>query len=87
MNGVTLRRDLGRRHAGGTIAHRVYLDGRWIGWIGDGRAWKGHTHGARRWWAAHREEGDTAARASTGLDFGSRTAAIGWLTEQASRRS
>jgi hypothetical protein len=82
---ATLRAETGRRHAGGTVTHRVYLAGRWVGWVGDGREWLGHDYGPRRWWAAHREEGDTAARANSGLVHGSRTAALAWLTERAAR--
>lgn len=61
--------------SGGTVRFRVTVDGTWVGWIGDGRAWKGSHYGARRWWACWRQNGDTAARWSSNLDYPSRTAA------------
>jgi len=64
-----------RPWSGGTVVYRVTVDGTWVGWIGDGRAWKGWRFGGRRWWACWREDGDTAARWSSNLDYRSRTAA------------
>lgn len=69
-------------HAGGTITYRVFLDGRWVGWVGDGRPWRGWGYGGRRWWACWRQDGDTAARWSTDLDYRTRTAALAGLVEQ-----
>jgi hypothetical protein len=69
-------------HEGGTVTHRVLLDGRWVGWVGDGRPWRGSTWGGRRWWACWREDGDTGARWSPGLDYLTRTAALAALIEQ-----
>jgi len=63
--------DAGARHSGGTVSHRVYLGGLWIGWVGVGREWKG--------W---REDGDTAARWSPGLAHRTCTAALAALIEQ-----
>jgi hypothetical protein len=48
--------------SGGTVVYRVVLDGRWIGWVGDERPWRGWRYGGRKWWACWREDGDTAAR-------------------------
>jgi hypothetical protein len=48
--------------AGGTVVYRVTVDGRWIGWVGDQRPWRGWRYGGQFWWACWREEGDTAAR-------------------------
>jgi len=47
---------------GGTVVYRVTLDGRWVGWVGDTRPWRGWRFGGRQWWACWREDGDTAAR-------------------------
>ena len=66
-------------HGGGTVAYRVLLDGRWIGWTGDGREWCGSHYGGRRWWACWREDGDTAARWSTDLDYRTRASALSAL--------
>lgn len=51
-------------HAGGgTVTFLAYDSaGRWIGWVGDERLWRGHRYGARRWWSCWRQLGDTAAR-------------------------
>lgn len=76
---ITLTRQ-GPLHSGGTVAYRVHVDGRWVGWVGDGRAWRGWRHGGRRWWACWREDGDTAARWSTDLEYGTRAAALAALT-------
>lgn len=69
-------------HAGGTVGYRVYLGGRWVGWVGDGREWHGWRYGGRRWWACWREDGDAAARWNTDLEHGSRAAAIAALLDQ-----
>lgn len=66
----------GAMHAGGTVTYRVLVDGRWVGWVGDGREWRGWGYGGRRWWACWREDGDAAARWSTGLDYRTRAAAL-----------
>lgn len=67
MSAAVLR-DSGRgaMAGGGTVSYTVELDGRWVGWVGDERAWLGHRHGGRRWWACWREDGDSAARWNTG---------------------
>src|SRR5688500_13561135 len=69
-------------HAGGSVTFRVLVDGRWVGWVGDGRERRGHRYGVRRWWACWREDGDTAARWSTGLDYRSRKAALAALVAE-----
>ncbi len=61
--------------SGGTVVYRVTVDGTWIGWVGDGRRWKGWGYGAVRWWACWRQDGDTSARWSSNLDYRSRSAA------------
>lgn len=49
--------------SGGTVTFLVYDSaGRWIGWVGDERRWRGYRYGARRWWSCWRELGDTNAR-------------------------
>lgn len=48
--------------SGSTVSFEVRVDGRWVGWVCDEREWKGGRHGARRWSACHREEGDRHAR-------------------------
>lgn len=69
---------------GGTVLFRAYVDGRWVGWVGDSRKWRGHRYGARKWWACHREDGDQyARRRADGL--GSRRAAVAWLGQEAAR--
>lgn len=75
MSAPRLEREQKPMHAGGTVTYRVYVGDRWVGWVGDGREWRGWRYGGRRWWACWREDGDTAARWNTGLDFGTRTAA------------
>ena len=63
---IVLRKsDRGAMAGGGTVSHEVYLDGRWIGWVGDERRFTGIRFAGRRWWAAWREEGDQAARWNT----------------------
>lgn len=83
---VRLTRETGHdsMHNGGTVSYRVYLDGRWVGWIGDGREWKGWHYGARKWWACWREESDTAARWNPGLTHRTRTDALAALVQQIS---
>ncbi len=66
-------------YGGGTVAYRAYVAGRWVGWFGDGREWRGWRYGGRKWWACWREDGDTAARWNTELEFGTRAAAIAAL--------
>jgi transposase len=66
-------------HSGGKVTYRVYDGDRWIGWVGDGRKWQGHRYGAQRWWACWREDGDSAARWSTGLRFAKRQDAVDGL--------
>lgn len=78
MSAPKLALDPDRDHAGGgTVTYRVTLNGRWIGWVGDTRPWRGHRFGGRRWWACWREDGDTAARWNSGFgdDDGHRTRA------------
>src|SRR4051794_18826517 len=67
-------------HSGGKVTYRVYDGDRWIGWVGDGRKWQGHRYGAQKWWACWREDGDTAARWSTGPRFAKRQDAVDGLT-------
>lgn len=69
-------------HAGGTVTYRVHIDGRWVGWVGDGREWRGWRYGQRRWWACWRQEGDTAARWNSDLTHPTRRAALVDLTDQ-----
>ena len=52
----------GAMAGGGTVSYEVRVDGVWVGWVGDERAWLGHRHGGRRWWACWRQDGDTVAR-------------------------
>lgn len=75
----------GRLWYSGTVAVRVEVDGRRIGWVGDGRLWRGHRWGARRWTCCHREEGDTAARWNPDgeLPYRSRAAAVRALLDAA----
>jgi hypothetical protein len=70
-------------HGGGSVTYRVFLAGTWIGWVGDGRAWRGWRYGRRQWWAAWRQHGDTAARWNSGLTHPTRTAALTALQTQA----
>lgn len=63
-------------HTGGSVTYRVYDGDRWVGWVGDGRKFNGSRYTARKWWACWREDGDTAARWSTGLRFDNRAAAV-----------
>lgn len=53
---------------GGSVVYRVALDGRWVGWVGDLRPWRGWRFGARAWWACWRQEGDEHARWSSQSD-------------------
>lgn len=62
-------------HGGGTRTYRAYLDGEWVGWVGDGRRFTGTRYGGRKWWACWRQDGDTAARWSSGLAYPTREAA------------
>ena len=45
---LRLKRDPDKRHrhAGGSVTYRAYLNQRWIGWVGDGRDWRGSRYGA-----------------------------------------
>lgn len=70
-------------HTDGTVAYRVELGGEQVGWVGDGREWLGWRHGGRRWWACWRQDGDTAARWSTDLDYRTRGAAVAALVDHA----
>jgi hypothetical protein len=79
---LRLEREPQEMHAGGSAAYRVLVEDRWVGWVGDGQAWRGWRYGARQWWACWREDGDTAARWSTDLDFATRAAALDALTAQ-----
>ena len=74
-------------HGGGTVAYRVLVAGRWVGWIGDGRPWRGWRYGGRYWWACWREDGDNAARWSTDLDYLSRRTALTALLSHATREA
>lgn len=70
---------------GGSVVYRVFLDGRWIGWVGDQRPWRGHRFGGKSWWACWREEGDLAARwnsLSNTVPFPTRSAAVAGLAAQ-----
>ena len=60
--------DDGLLAAGGSVVYKVAVDGRRIGWVGDARPWRGWRFGGREWWAAWREDGDTAARWNTFSD-------------------
>jgi hypothetical protein len=87
MAELRLVRVVGELHAGGTVTYRAYDGDRLVGLVGDGREWRGHKYGGRRWWAAWRERGDKAARASTGgLTCSNRSAAVAWLDSQAVAR-
>ncbi|OLT43049.1 hypothetical protein BJF85_02805 [Saccharomonospora sp. CUA-673] len=66
-------------HDGGVVAYRVTLAGRWVGWVGDGAPWRGHGYGGRRWWACWRQDGDTAARWSSELEYPTRARALAAL--------
>jgi len=59
-----------RTHAGGEVTYRVEIDG---------RPWRGWRRGGRRWWACWREADNTAARWSSELEFGTRSAALAAL--------
>lgn len=69
--------------ATGHVTYAVEVDGQQIGWVGDGRPWRGWRWGGRRWWACWRQDGDTAARWSTDLDYPTRVAALTALLEAA----
>lgn len=69
-------------HSGvsGATSYAVHLDGKWIGWVGTAREWRGHRYGGLKWWACWREEGDAAARwNSHGTALASRKAAVAAL--------
>ena len=67
-------------HEGKTVTYRVLLDGVWIGWVGDGREWRGYRYGGRKWWAAWRQDGDPYARWNTGgITCSTRTEALSAL--------
>lgn len=66
-------------HSGGKVTYRVYDGDRWIGWVGDGRKWRGHGYGAQQWWACWREDGDAAARWNSGLRYAKRSEAVDGL--------
>ncbi len=68
---------------GGSVVYEVRIDGRRVGWVGDVREWKGWRYGGQRWWAAHREDGDTAARWRSELTLDTRRAAVAELIERA----
>ncbi|HKS46376.1 MAG TPA: hypothetical protein VJT49_14945 [Amycolatopsis sp.] len=72
-------------HTGGEVTYRVEVDGRAVGWVGDGRPWRGHRFGGRRWFACWREDGDTAARWDSGLEYGARSAALAALLAEVAR--
>lgn len=65
--------------SGGTVAYTANVGGRWVGWVYDERPWLGHCHGGRRWSAAWREVGDSAAR-WRGEGYPTRAAAVAALT-------
>jgi hypothetical protein len=67
---------------GGKTTYRVYDGDRWIGWVGDGRRWRGSRYGAQQWWACWREDGDAAARWSSGLRYAKRQDAVDALAAQ-----
>lgn len=81
-NAVQLVKD-DPKHAGGTVTYHVHVGDRRVGWVGDGRPWRGWRFGGRRWWACWREDGDTAARWGTDLDYPTRAAAVAALLAQA----
>lgn len=66
-------------YSSGTVVFRVYDGDRWVGWVGDGRRFNGSRYGARKWWACWREDGDAAARWSTGLRYEKRQEALDGL--------
>lgn len=73
------------RALGGDVVYRVELDRRWVGWVGDERAWRGSRYGARRWWSCWRQDGDTAARWNNGdTSLPTRAAALTALLDQVS---
>jgi hypothetical protein len=62
---VVRKSDRGAMASGGTVAHEVYVDGRWVGWCYDARRFTGFGFGGRTWSATWREDDDTAARWTT----------------------
>lgn len=86
MSNVKLTREPEPMHAGGSVAYRVTMDGRWIGWVGDARPWRGWRFGQSYWWSCWREEGDTAARWNTTEPLGSRKSAIEALVNQVEQK-
>lgn len=69
-------------HSGGSVTYRVFDGDCWVGWVGDGRKFNGSRYTGRKWWACWREDGDTAARWSTGLRFTSRADAVDGLAHR-----
>lgn len=67
---------------GGTVTFKVVHEGTWIGWVGDGRKFNGSTFGARKWFACWRQDGDTAARWCSELEFTSKKRALVALMRQ-----
>lgn len=67
---------------GGTVTHTASINDRRIGWVGNGREFDGCGFRIERWWACWREEGDTAARWTSDLEFRSRAAALAALRAQ-----
>jgi hypothetical protein len=67
---------------GGTVIYRATLDGRWVGWVGDGRIWRGWRYSGRLWFACWRQDGDPAARWCSELAYRTRTAAITALLDR-----
>lgn len=83
LTDMKLTREPKPMHAGGSVAYRVTVAGRWVGWVGDARPWRGWRYGRAYWWACWREEGDTAARWNSGeAELSSRAAAIEALLDQ-----
>ena len=86
---VRLVMDESEPNGNGTVVYEALIDGRPVGWVGDDREWKGNRYGARKWWAAWREAGDTAARWnswSDGTTYRSRKAAADALAAKVAGR-
>ena len=60
---------------------------RWVGWVGDGRPWRGWRYGGRHWWACWREHGDTAARWRTDLVHPTRRIALDALLNHSTQEA